>query len=518
MQKLHNKDFQIAFKTGSDANKSKFAKECASGELYVSDTGGLYIAGANAGASDSPLNNYKLEDLYLLNKYSLSFDGSNDYLSVTQNSAINISGDITLSAWINRTSTTNYNAILTKRQVGGSMNYQFTIDNSNGQVGLGHSGGAWVYNTTTTLSTNTWYHVAVTVSSGTAQFYINGVAEDSFTGVTITATTQDLIIGATVSYNYFGGLIDEVSVFNSALSASQITNIYNGGTPANLSSLNPVGWWRMGDDPKDSATSGGSVATITDSSGNGNDATQSTAASQPTFKALDKSTTSISFDGSDDSFAFTGSAGIQLDQIFSASCWIKVNTIASDPRGVITWGEAVNGKGRGVYISNATVGLFGYTDSYNQMSSSSLTTGAWYHVAVTYDGLTANVYLNGALDKTRNFSLNSFTYSQTHIGELYYSQTTPARHFDGYMDDLALFNTALSASDVASLATSRGAHIINDLSLSPVAYYRMGEDNGLTDGQTGISQITDASGNGKHATQSTASYQPTARVFSVIYV
>jgi hypothetical protein len=85
------------------------------------------------------------------------------------------------------------------------------------------------------------------------------------------------------------------------------------------------------------------------------------------------------------------------------------------------------------------------------------------------------------------------------------------------MDDLALFNTALSASDVASLATSRGAHIINDLSLSPVAYYRMGEDNGLTDGQTGISQITDASGNGKHATQSTAASQPTASVSPSIY-
>jgi hypothetical protein len=46
----------------------------------------------------------------------------------------------------------------------------------------------------------------------------------------------------------------------------------------------------------------------------------------------------------------------------------------------------------------------------------------------------------------------------------------------------------------------------------------MGEDDSLTDGQTGISQITDASGNGNHATQSTASNQPTASVDPVIYV
>tara|TARA_R110002012_G_scaffold283769_2_gene474297 strand:- start:965 stop:1843 length:879 start_codon:yes stop_codon:yes gene_type:complete len=233
------------------------------------------------------------------NRWGASFDGSNDYFSVTQNSAINISGNITLSAWVNRTPTSGYNAIFTKRQVGGSMNYQFTINNGNGQVGLGHSGGSWVYNTTTTLSTSTWYHVAVTVSSGTAQFYIDGVAKDSFTGISITATTQDLIIGATVGYNYFGGDIDEAAIFNTALSADDIAKIYNGtapnGKPTDLTKVasydtdrtsNLKGYWRMGDDSTDTATSGGSIATITDSSGNGNDATQSTASAQPTFSDL----------------------------------------------------------------------------------------------------------------------------------------------------------------------------------------------------------------------------------------
>ena len=236
----------------------------------------------------------------LENRWSASFDGSNDYLSITQDSAINISGAITLSAWVNRTAATSYNAIFTKRQVAGSMNYQLTINNSNGQLGLGHSGGSWVYNTTTTLATGTWYHVAVTVSSGTAQFYINGVAKDSFTGVSITATTHDLIIGATVGYNYFGGDIDEAAIFNTALSAPDIEKIYDSGKPTSLTlassydtdrTSNLVGYWRMGDHSNDSATSGGSIATITDSSGNGNDAAQSTASNQPTFSALASSET-----------------------------------------------------------------------------------------------------------------------------------------------------------------------------------------------------------------------------------
>lgn len=246
------------------------------GELYLKAAGST-DAGAVVVYDSGVWRNFANEySSGLSNDYSVNFDGSNDYISVTQDSAINISGNITLSAWVNRTSTSSYNAIYTKRQVGGSMNYQFIINNTNGLIGLGHSGGSWVYNTDTTLSTGTWYHVAVTVSSGTAQFYVNGVAEDSFTGISITATTHNLIIGATSGYNHFKGNIDEASVFNSALSSSDITSIYNSGTPTDLSSYSPVAWWRMGDDDDGTGT------TVTDQGSGGNDGTLTNG---PTFSS-----------------------------------------------------------------------------------------------------------------------------------------------------------------------------------------------------------------------------------------
>ena len=236
------------------------------GELYLKAAGST-DEGAIVVYDSGSWRTFANDAVSFSNTYSVDFDGSDDYVSVTQDSEINISGDITLSAWIYRTKTTSYNAIFTKRQVGGSMNYQFTINNSNGQIGLGHSGGSWVYNTTTTLATDVWYHVAVTVSSGTAQFYVNGVSEDSFSGISINANTHNLIIGATVGYNYFGGNIDEASIFNSALSSSDISSIYNSGTPNDISSLNPVGWWRMGDNDSGSGT------TITDQGSGGNNGT-----------------------------------------------------------------------------------------------------------------------------------------------------------------------------------------------------------------------------------------------------
>jgi len=51
LNKLHKKDFAIAVKTGTDANKSKFAKECVQGEWYfATDTKKLYMAETTAGA------------------------------------------------------------------------------------------------------------------------------------------------------------------------------------------------------------------------------------------------------------------------------------------------------------------------------------------------------------------------------------------------------------------------------------------------------------------------------------
>ena len=59
MSKLHRKDFSIAIKKGTDANKSKFAKEAVQGEMYfATDSGNLYVANTTAGAFDSILTEY----------------------------------------------------------------------------------------------------------------------------------------------------------------------------------------------------------------------------------------------------------------------------------------------------------------------------------------------------------------------------------------------------------------------------------------------------------------------------
>jgi hypothetical protein len=84
MKKLHNKDFSIAVRTGSDANKSKFAKEAVKGEAYyATDSHNLYFAQSTAGVSDALLSKLVPSTPYNLNLVSW-YDAS-DLSSITSN-------------------------------------------------------------------------------------------------------------------------------------------------------------------------------------------------------------------------------------------------------------------------------------------------------------------------------------------------------------------------------------------------------------------------------------------------
>ena len=68
--KLGRKDYTISVKTGTDANKAKFKKECVQGEIYhATDTGFFYVAEVTAGANDATLSQFG-EPAFTNNLYS----------------------------------------------------------------------------------------------------------------------------------------------------------------------------------------------------------------------------------------------------------------------------------------------------------------------------------------------------------------------------------------------------------------------------------------------------------------
>ena len=143
----------------------------------------------------------------------------------------------TISAWIYQTApTTDYNVIVSKGKGAFSLriNYNTNDLEARHQNAAGSTG---VQTTSTTkITNNTWYHVAVTwnAANGVWQMYLNGVAGSytgNMTGLQASPTYGDggVTIGGDDWYArwYFQGKIDDVRIYNRGLSASEITGLYN---------------------------------------------------------------------------------------------------------------------------------------------------------------------------------------------------------------------------------------------------------------------------------------------------
>ena len=190
----------------------------------------------------------------------LTLNGTNQYVSIPDDTAIALNGDVSISAWFYLDNTSGFKAIVGKRD-GGGTNYVFYV---NGSKLASYDGASVINDTGTTLSASQWYHGVLVIDSGTStKFYVNGSISSTQSSSTITSDDAPLLIGNDGVGSYFDGYIDDVAIYNRILSDSEITNLYGGTFPA--SGL--VGKWTM---------EGDSGTTITDSSGNGNNGTAST--------------------------------------------------------------------------------------------------------------------------------------------------------------------------------------------------------------------------------------------------
>jgi len=210
------------------------------------------------------------------NENSVAFDGADDHIDVGNDSSL-APAKLTLSCWFKASGSIGaYNYLVSRNgNTYGAYHLRYTSGNKfNYFLAFAPGGGTHrqaTFNSTFTLTD--WHHVALTYDGSYIKGYVDGSEDYSI------AETRALAYSADATYGtdtWIGkgkysdpaqGLIDEVAVFSSALSSSDITAIYNGGVPADLTSLSPVGWWRMGDND------GGAGTTITDQGSGGNDGT-----------------------------------------------------------------------------------------------------------------------------------------------------------------------------------------------------------------------------------------------------
>ena len=192
------------------------------------------------------------------NVYSMDFDGANDYI---QSSAIIPINSVSLWFKPDATVTTSAgsgvlisfgttdfrNAVYLGSNFSAISNELITITNQS----LNYSYYAQASGTIDT----SWHHLAIVHDGSKYQIYLDGLAKTT-TGSTPLITSQQIIIGMrSDSSSYFNGKIDEVAIFDYALTPRQIKeDIYNATTSGKTADLNnnsnltpPVAWYRMGD-------------------------------------------------------------------------------------------------------------------------------------------------------------------------------------------------------------------------------------------------------------------------------
>ena len=202
-------------------------------------------------------------------EYSLEFDGTDDYVTVADDSTLDMTSNLTVSCWAKKATAvvdSGDEDVLVAKFIGGSdRSWVLTIDANEKMFFYSSDNGADAVSkrissaAITTLTS--WNHYAVTyeggVAPGTVVLYLNGIEiASAHSGesdqTAIHSGTATLAIGSgTGGGSHWDGKISEVAIYNSTLSASQIATLYNGREPYNhkegVATGNLVSWWRMGD-------------------------------------------------------------------------------------------------------------------------------------------------------------------------------------------------------------------------------------------------------------------------------
>ncbi|GIQ99494.1 MAG: hypothetical protein CM15mP7_0210 [Pelagibacteraceae bacterium] len=182
--------------------------------------------------------------------YSLSFNGTNEYVSVPFDSTMNPSGNFSVSAWVKLSNKNAYRSAVTSRsetvngnQTGGYMLYISNANKWQFWNGFGNTGGLWKQaNSSTRIIENTWQMQTVTYDHANThmRLYVDGILVAQNNSASLVANTdKPLYIGAGRTNKHphdvdppqfhFNGKIDDVAIWNAMLSSDEIVQLYNSG-------------------------------------------------------------------------------------------------------------------------------------------------------------------------------------------------------------------------------------------------------------------------------------------------
>ena len=408
------------------------------------------------------------------------FDGTNGFVQIPDADALKPT-NVTVEAWVwldpSLSSGRGGEQIVFKKNTStaffeGYSLIKTTIDNGDGtftdrfQFCVSRNGNQVAINSQTIAQRGVWYHVAATYDGNQSILYVNGVAEASATpGFALDYDTTPVFIGTSGTWppylSMFGGIIDEVSIYNRALSTNEIQTIYNASSagkcaptctpaPAGL-----VSWWPGDGNANDNVgTNNGVVQNIAYAGGEVGSAFY-----------LNGSNAFVDVPAS-------ASLNVGIGSGFTFEAW--VNPVNLDRHAVAEWNDGLGDIGTHLFITESQFPTLGAappgclyanvidTGGGNHVFSTGggvVASNIYQHLALTYDKASgmAVLYLNGNQVQTAN--LGSFTPQTSY--DLYLgvraSGSSAGGYFTGAIDEPSLYNRALSQTEIQAIYNAGSA-------------------------------------------------------------
>jgi hypothetical protein len=155
---------------------------------------------------------------------ALSFDGINDIVTIADHNSLDLTTGMTLEAWVRPASTASWRTVMVKNVSGGMAYSLFTSDASSLPAGYVRTSSDLNVTGTAALGVNAWTHIALTYDGTTLRLYVGGaqVGSRAVSG-SMAVTTGVLTLGGnSLALGYFQGLMDDVRIYNRALTQLEI--------------------------------------------------------------------------------------------------------------------------------------------------------------------------------------------------------------------------------------------------------------------------------------------------------
>jgi len=188
----------------------------------------------NKGSNDGVLN-VNTDTISVEGKINkaLDFDGTNDYVDCGHDASLDITSAISVGMWVYHNAVDVLQMYASKNEV-----FYFRVDATNKLTfRFYESGVGWATAHTTALAqieVSTWYYVTATYNGTDVKIYVNGVevyTSDTDSGKTINTNINDLYIssGFGASVNEVNGKMDDVRIYDTAITAYYVKLLYNNG-------------------------------------------------------------------------------------------------------------------------------------------------------------------------------------------------------------------------------------------------------------------------------------------------